>query len=144
MATAMRQATRRALQSRESPHPHRARQAARADAEVAGAESRLHGPSRPRPEGSGMNRVPRLNWPADLYKDIGCARTYVAAAGEPVPKIGRVADATLCACGCKLRHNYAVSRVVEEHRYGMPTRSVVWYRSLDCRNKHMGFVRRST
>lgn len=44
----------------------------------------------------------------------------------------------LCACGCKLPHNLAVSRVVSDNSEGYPTRSVIWYRTMACRIKHQG------
>jgi hypothetical protein len=38
----------------------------------------------------------------------------------------------LCRCGCKLAHNYSISRITEEHG----ERHVQWYRHLDHRNRH--------
>ena len=45
-------------------------------------------------------------------------------------------DEQTCACGCKLPHNLAVSRVVTEDMGGYRTRRVVWYRSMAHRNVH--------
>lgn len=57
-----------------------------------------------------MMRVSTLEWPPELFSKE---------------------DPTRCSCGCMVRHNNAVSRVVGEAGH----RRVVWYASLRCRNK---------
>lgn len=43
----------------------------------------------------------------------------------------------LCRCGCKLPHNFSVSRLVEDGGF----RHVFWYRHIDHRNRHAGITR---
>ena len=64
---------------------------------------------------SAMMRLPTADCPTDLFgaNDRSC-------------------DARLCACGCGNPHNNAVSRVVE----GQTGKKILWYRTMNCRNKH--------
>lgn len=51
---------------------------------------------------------------------------------------GKIPEDQLCSCGCGERHNLAVSRtqrVEGDNRY---THKIWWYRSMACRNKHVG------
>lgn len=75
-----------------------------------------------------LEPVPDLPWPHNLF-----------AMGQPLQQQlttrRRLNDSELCTCGCKQRHNHAVSKVItEEDRHG-PTRRVVWFVSMRCRNK---------
>jgi hypothetical protein len=77
-----------------------------------------------------MERVPNLSWPSDLF----------AAANSTAPLLGRKtlpAD-MLCACGCRLPHKNAVSRVIEEDGPFGYNRRIAWYANIRCRNAHMG------
>jgi hypothetical protein len=83
-------------------------------------------------------RVKNLNWPASLFSlpYLNVATTSSAAADASK----KSTSDHLCACGCKLPHRYAVSRVIERDGPFGYDRSVVWYRNLDHRNKHAGLV----
>lgn len=74
-----------------------------------------------------MTMCPRLDWPSDLF----------ASVQEPKFTPKKV-DTSKCGCGCGVAHRNAVSRVVEETLYGVRSRRIVWYLSLNCRNRHMG------
>lgn len=75
-----------------------------------------------------MYMLPALDWPKDLFS---AARADSALAGQ------KPTDAHLCACGCKQRHNLAVSGLEGESGY----RRINWYRTIACKNKHLGIGR---
>lgn len=80
-----------------------------------------------------MRRVPQLNWPQHLFAlphlNVATAIDSTASLRGVKPK-----DEELCACGCKTRHNLAVSRVVGDSH----ARRVLWYATSRCKFKHMG------
>lgn len=79
-----------------------------------------------------MERVPNLPWPHNLFAQPMLTVDSTA----PLLRIGgrKELGDNLCACGCKLPHNFAVSRLVGEHG----SRTILWYRAMDHRNKHAG------
>lgn len=84
-----------------------------------------------------LERVKDLNWPLQLFHDY-----TVAVNGTGSLSVGtKQIDDHLCKCGCRKPHHHAVSRVVEETQYGVNTRYVAWYASMDCRNRHMGLIK---
>jgi hypothetical protein len=71
---------------------------------------------------------PRLDWRGDLFPARKFALTTNAASS---PRGKLKTDEFLCRCGCKLPHNYSVSRITEDHGH----RHVLWYRHVDHRNR---------
>jgi hypothetical protein len=72
---------------------------------------------------------PQPDWPGDPFADANMTTTSTAPLlwkGKPRT------DDYLCRCGCKLPHNYAVSRLTTVHE----ERIVLWYRHVDHRNRH--------
>jgi hypothetical protein len=71
---------------------------------------------------------PQLDWPGDPFAEANISASSTA----PLFRGGKVLTAEyLCQCGCKLPHNYAISRLTEVHGH----RRVVWYRHVDHRNR---------
>ena len=70
-----------------------------------------------------MERVPTLDWSQHLF------------ATAPLPRRAeKPTDAMLCDCGCKQRHNCAVSAIE-----GNPGHyRVLWFASSQCKNRKMG------
>ena len=83
-----------------------------------------------------MDKVPALPWPHNLFRDFTMEVATTAPLFTGTGK--KVLGDNLCGCGCKRPHNYAVSRLIETQRLGIVSRSVAWYRTMDCRNKHAG------
>ena len=72
-----------------------------------------------------MAPVPHLNWPADLF-----AAANIATIRSMSVLIDKTAnDRWLCACGCGLPHNLAVSGLEGEP----DDRNVVWFRTMSCK-----------
>jgi hypothetical protein len=72
---------------------------------------------------------PQLNRPGDAFAEANVAASSTA----PLLRRGKVLTAEyLCQCGCKLPHNYAVSRLTGDQS----NRRVLWYRHIDHRNRH--------
>jgi len=72
---------------------------------------------------------PQLDWPSDVFADVNMA----AASTAPLSRMGKPQTGDhLCRCGCKLPHNYSVSRLTGDHE----NRRVLWYRHVDHRNRH--------
>ena len=81
-----------------------------------------------------MRYMATYDWSADPF-----AQGNVTAHGA-VTAQGKVAARNagqLCRCGCKLPHNYSVSRLVGDGE----TRQVLWYRHIDHRNRDTGVAR---
>lgn len=80
-----------------------------------------------------MLMIPVLDWQPDLFEDIMVTKNSTA------PMLGK--DSTvnyLCACGCKQRHNSAVSRTLKITNASGRYARVLWYRTIGCRDKHAG------
>jgi hypothetical protein len=73
--------------------------------------------------------LPFLDWPIDLF-----ARANAAVRATPPTSIRRRRIEKNCTCGCNQKHNLAVSAVEEEDGQ----RRVLWFRTIACRNRHMG------
>jgi hypothetical protein len=72
---------------------------------------------------------PKLDWPSDPFADANMTTTSTAhLLRKGKPKI----EDYLCRCGCRLPHNYAISRLTVLHE----DLHVLWYRSVDHRNHH--------
>jgi hypothetical protein len=72
---------------------------------------------------------PQLDWPSDPFADANMTTTSTA----PLLRKGKPGtEDYLCRCGCKLPHNYSVSRLTTVH----DERIVLWYRHVDHRNRH--------
>ncbi len=69
--------------------------------------------------------VPALPWRSDLFA------VKTATTG---PLYGK-ADTTTCSCGCKLPHNFSVSKLLTEQTPYGPVRKVLWFRSMSDRQK---------
>lgn len=86
-----------------------------------------------------MMQVPILDWSPSLFEDIVTeskdTTAPLFAGGSKKPT-----DDHLCRCGCKQRHNHAVSRVVAHDGPFGYSRHIAWYRNLSCRNKHVGLT----
>ena len=82
-----------------------------------------------------MTPLPQPAWPADRFGTAHTGNTTAPLFGGGK---GRPED-HLCACGCKLSHNHSVSRIIGDHE----NRVVLWYRTMQCRNKHTGHTRGS-
>lgn len=78
-----------------------------------------------------MEQLPMLEWPTDLFSAVN--GTQIVQTKKP--------DETICSCGCKQPHRNNVSRVVSSDGFGTTSRKIAWYRSMECRNKHMGIGR---
>lgn len=76
-----------------------------------------------------MLMLPVLDWDTNLFEDIVAEHKDTTA---PLFAPQR-STADLCACGCGIRHNHAVSGLEGEHG----SRRVNWYRSMMCKNKHL-------
>jgi hypothetical protein len=74
-----------------------------------------------------MVMCPHLDWPLDLFAQ------NEGMAFMPHEKL---TSEFLCACGCQLRHNCAVSSIVSING----DRQVLWYRTMRCLNKHTGIA----
>jgi len=77
-----------------------------------------------------MHAVPDLPWPRNLFR-----QPYLAAATTAPLTRPKLDQATACACGCKLPHNHAVSKVLAEYGPFGTTRSIAWFRSMPCRQR---------
>ena len=73
--------------------------------------------------------LPFLDWPTDLF-----ARANAVARATPPANTRRRRNEKNCVCGCNQQHNQAVSAVENENGQ----RRVLWFRTMACRNKHMG------
>jgi hypothetical protein len=77
---------------------------------------------------------PQLDWPSDVFAD---ANTTTTSTTPSLPNGKPKTDDYLCQCGCKLPHNYSVSRLIGDHE----NRRVLWYHHIDHRNRHAFNVR---
>jgi hypothetical protein len=80
-----------------------------------------------------LNRVPNLPWPQNLFN----LPHLMVATETTSPLYGggkKLLGAHICACGCKQPHNMAVSGLEGGHGF----RRVNWYKTLACKNKHLG------
>jgi hypothetical protein len=81
-----------------------------------------------------LERVPELNWPANLFAQpfltANTTAPLIAGAGK------KSTDAQRCACGCGFNHNHAVSALEGEHG----SRRVIWFRSMRCKSKYLGLA----
>ncbi len=78
-----------------------------------------------------MQRVPQLNWPANLF-----AQPFLTA--NHAPALLRSEKPTtgdhLCACGCARMHHMAVSGLEGEQGF----RRVLWFATMSCKSKYLG------
>lgn len=81
-----------------------------------------------------LERVPDLPWPANLF-----SLPYLAA-NSTAPLFAGASKKSLGddKCRCGQPHHHAVSRVVTNDTPFGYNRSVVWYCSMNCRNRDMG------
>jgi hypothetical protein len=79
-----------------------------------------------------MAPLPFLDWPADLF-----AEAHAAAA--PLIERKPRASGTFCTCGCNQKHNSAVSALEGDDG----NQRVLWFRSIACKNRHMGIAPRT-
>jgi hypothetical protein len=71
---------------------------------------------------------PQLDLPRDVFADVYMT---VASTAHLRPKGKPRTDDYLCQCGCKLPHNFAISRLTRD----LENRRVLWYRHVDHRNR---------
>lgn len=84
-----------------------------------------------------LAKVKDLNWPANLFSlPYSSVETASGTASLLAGASKRSTNDHLCACDCKLPDMNAVSRVIERDGPFGYNRGVVWYRSLDHRNRH--------